>query len=208
MFSVFSGNTQESAVPDCFDCKKSSAHWKNIAYLLTLVAEHSMLLGRPPRTTWNQILFVCAARRVTQMQQNEGANDQAVQSLKSTCFGCRPAQHHAQTHASRFTICTWSEDANQAHPYHPLHILSKSSCSYQHISSLPPPHFYRPTPNYLHMPKPPQSTQIYHAPECVKDDMKLLTCLGCNLDGQYSRICGRTSYMGLTSNQTSNPNLA
>ena len=38
----------------------------------------------------------------------------------------------------------------QFHPYHPLHILSKSSCPYPHISPLPPPHFYKPTPNHLH----------------------------------------------------------
>ena len=50
-----------------------------------LVAEHSMLLGRPPRTTWNEISFVCAARRITRMQRNEGANVQAVRTLESTC---------------------------------------------------------------------------------------------------------------------------
>ena len=33
-----------------------------------------------------------------------------------------------------------------APPYHPSHIPSKSSCPYPHISPLPPPHFYRPTP--------------------------------------------------------------
>ena len=58
-----------------------------------LVAEHSMLSVRQLRTIWSQISFVCAARRGRSMQQNEGASDQAVPSLKSTCFGCRPAQH-------------------------------------------------------------------------------------------------------------------
>ena len=95
-FSVFSGNTQSQRLH------------------AALVAEHSMLSGRQVRTTWTQISFVCVARCITQMQQNEGASDQAVQSLKSTCFGCRPAQHHAQTHASRCTICTWFEIWSEA----------------------------------------------------------------------------------------------
>ena len=48
--------------------------------------------------------------------------------------------------------------------YHPSHILSKSSCPYTHISPLPPPHFYRPTPNHLHSYAPhAQTTSIYHA---------------------------------------------
>ena len=47
---------------------------------------------------------------------------------------------------------------------HPLHILSKSSCPYLHISPLPPTHFYRPTPNHLHSYAPhAQTTSIYQA---------------------------------------------
>ena len=43
------------------------------------------------------------------------------------------------------------------------HILSKSSCPYPHISPLPPPHSYRPTPNNLHSYAPhAQTTSIYH----------------------------------------------
>ena len=47
---------------------------------------------------------MCVARCIIQTQQNEGASDQAIQSPRSTCFGCRPAQHHTQTHSSRCTV--------------------------------------------------------------------------------------------------------
>ena len=50
--------------------------------------------------------------------------------------------------------------------HHPSHIHTKSSSLYPHISPLPPPHFYRPTPIIptltFHMPKPPQSTPAHH----------------------------------------------
>ena len=55
------------------------------------------------------------------------------------------------------------QGANQAQPYHSLHILSKSSYPYPYISPLPPPHFYRLTPNHLHSYFPHvQTTSIYH----------------------------------------------
>ena len=69
-------------------------------------------------------------------------------------------------HISLNTIYTLSEckPSSLAHPYHPLHILSKSSCPYPHISPLPPPHFYRLTLNHLHSYVPhAQTTSIYHA---------------------------------------------
>ena len=45
-----------------------------------------------------------------------------------------------------------------------LYTLPKSSCSYPHISPLPPPHFYRLMPNHLHSYVPSaQTTSIYHA---------------------------------------------
>ena len=42
------------------------------------------------------------------------------------------------------------QNVNQALSYHPPHIHSKSSYSSPYISPLPPPHFYRPTPNHPH----------------------------------------------------------
>ena len=66
-----------------------------------------------------------------------------------------------------FSTYPWTppiQSVNLAHPYHPSHILSKSSCPYLHISPLPPPHSYRLTPNHLHSYAPhAQTTSIYHA---------------------------------------------
>ena len=51
------------------------------------------------------------------------------------------------------------QGANQAHPYHSSHILSKSSCTSHPCH---PPHFYRPTPNHFHSYLPhAQTTSIY-----------------------------------------------
>ena len=66
-FSVFSWKHAESAV-----ARSSSGR-----------AFHAVSLQL--RTIWSLISFIWTARRITQMQQNEGASDQAVQSLKSTC---------------------------------------------------------------------------------------------------------------------------
>ena len=66
-----------------------------------------------------------------------------------------------------FSTYPWTppiQSVNPDHPYHPSHILSKSSCPYPHISPLPPPHSYRPTPNHLHSYTPhTQTISIYHA---------------------------------------------
>ena len=46
--------------------------------------------------------------------------------------------------------------------YYPSHIPTKSPSLYPHISPLPPPHFYRPTPNHPHSNAPhAQTTSIY-----------------------------------------------
>ena len=62
------------------------------------------------------------------------------------------------------SLNTTHSECKPSSSIYPSHILSKSSCPYQHISPLPPPHSYRQTPNRLHSYAPhAQTTSIYHA---------------------------------------------
>ena len=104
-----------------------------------------------------------------------------------------------------FSTYPWTlpiQSANLAHPYHPSHILSKSSCPYPDISPPPLPHFYRPTPSYLHSYVPhAQTTSIYHSspPQPRSEHPKDCTNPYCTSLYKYSFIyvkfvyCSRTT---------------
>ena len=67
-------------------------------------------------------------------------------------------------HTSLNTVHSGCKPSSSMSSFRLLHILSMSSYPCPHISPLPPPHFYRPTPNHLRSYVPhAQTTSIYHA---------------------------------------------